>query len=238
MSRQERRRAERDQKKKDKAIMVKASDMERTADLIERRMHEQAFEEALLIVLPMMFAVPLLVLRDHYGFSAKKMQNFVGFMGTVIQDFQEQRFTYRELVQVIKDEGKIDLVEVTRGFDMGLKPPEQIFRDENENLDKDIDESISKLLKSKSRPYNVIVCMEELSELSRAISKWGRYEPEVGKTRSVEIREHLIEELADVSIIMDMILQMAGIKRGEVRAEKIDKVKRDIARLELHEVGA
>ena len=74
--------------------------------------------------------------------------------------------------------------------------------------------------------------------LSKSISKWGRYEPEVGKTRSVEIREHLIGELADVSIIMDMILQMAGIKHGEVRAEKIDKVKRDMARLESQEVGA
>lgn len=74
--------------------------------------------------------------------------------------------------------------------------------------------------------------VEEMAELTQAITKFWRYEgdnPTVFKL----CREHIIEELADVEI---MILQLKYLFKCEDAVEKIkaEKVERELGRMIAH----
>lgn len=60
-------------------------------------------------------------------------------------------------------------------------------------------EIISKSIESYGRVNQTIVCMEELAELTQALSKELRGKSDV---------DHLAEEIADVRICLEMISQM------------------------------
>lgn len=66
-----------------------------------------------------------------------------------------------------------------------------------------------------------VICMEELAELQKEISKCIRHEGSV---------EHLEEEIADVLICIRMLLLMYGIKVEEVQQFINFKIDRQIAR--------
>lgn len=79
----------------------------------------------------------------------------------------------------------------------------------------------------------MIVLGEELAELAQAASKWlrlYRQDPTLRKSED-EIREDLIEELADVSIVTDQIKHLLSIsakKLCEKRSEKIWRTAEEI----------
>ncbi len=63
----------------------------------------------------------------------------------------------------------------------------------------------------------VIVCMEELGELSHALSKW---------LRGVSDMENLSEEIADVTLCLDELREIFGVGSLEIEEriqEKIDR---------------
>lgn len=80
----------------------------------------------------------------------------------------------------------------------------------------------------------MIILGEELAELAQAASKWLRLyrnDPTLRKTKS-EIREDLIEELADVSIMTDQIKHLLRITERELHEKRSEKIWRTAAAIE------
>ena len=78
-----------------------------------------------------------------------------------------------------------------------------------------------------------LVAMEELSELQKAVSKLVRNPEE--KTNSLkfeELRNNLIEEMADVLICMDQLIEYYQIERHEIQELIQAKQERQAKRLE------
>ena len=67
-----------------------------------------------------------------------------------------------------------------------------------------------------------IVCMEELSELSKEISKWLRGEDNV---------EEIAEEIADVMICIQQMCMIHDISKEKVDAIKERKISRTLKRI-------
>lgn len=78
------------------------------------------------------------------------------------------------------------------------------------------------------------VCMEECAELIQAISKLKRYNPEdpANTVGRAELVENLCEEMADVLICFDLLIEIYGLKPGDLRRMMDHKVWRMKRRLE------
>ena len=64
--------------------------------------------------------------------------------------------------------------------------------------------------------------IEEMAELTQVICKAERYDLDT-------VREHLVEEVADVSIMIDQFEYLLGDSRiAQIKAEKIERQKRRI----------
>lgn len=64
--------------------------------------------------------------------------------------------------------------------------------------------------------------IEEMAELTQVICKSERYDLDT-------VREHLVEEVADVEVVLDQVIYLLGDNRIEqIRAEKIARQKRRI----------
>lgn len=78
-----------------------------------------------------------------------------------------------------------------------------------------------------------LVAMEELSELQKAISKLVRYPEERTKPFDFkELRNNLIEEMADVLICMDQLKEYYNINHAEIQSIIASKQARQAKRLE------
>lgn len=78
-----------------------------------------------------------------------------------------------------------------------------------------------------------LVAMEELSELQKAVSKLVRYPEERTKPFDFkELRNNLIEEMADVLICMDQLIEYYQIERHEIQELIQAKQERQAKRLE------
>lgn len=87
------------------------------------------------------------------------------------------------------------------------------------------DEDISRLIDCHGETETLVICMEELAELQQAISKYVRY----GDLQ--EVKENITEELADVTICMAMIRDIAGIKFRHVYEKIHEKMDRNLKRI-------
>ena len=64
--------------------------------------------------------------------------------------------------------------------------------------------------------------IEEMAELTQVICKSERYDLDT-------VREHLVEEVADVEVVLERVIYLLGDNRIEqIRAEKIARQKRRI----------
>lgn len=64
--------------------------------------------------------------------------------------------------------------------------------------------------------------IEEMAELTQVICKAERYDLDT-------VREHLVEEVADVQVVLDQVIYLLGDNRIEqIRSEKIARQKRRI----------
>lgn len=64
--------------------------------------------------------------------------------------------------------------------------------------------------------------IEEMAELTQVICKAERYDLDT-------VREHLVEEVADVEVVLEQVIYLLGDNRIEqIRAEKIARQKRRI----------
>lgn len=84
----------------------------------------------------------------------------------------------------------------------------------------------SAILRYKQDQLNI--AQEELAELIQAISKWKRY-------KNNQARENIIEEIADVTIMLEQLKMMYAIKE-EILQDEIDcKIDRLRKRMEEEE---
>lgn len=81
---------------------------------------------------------------------------------------------------------------------------------------------------SESRVYRAIITIEELSELSQALSKYIRYmisDDTLRKDR-IEIQEMIMEEIADVEICLYKFKKLMCIDESDLDIVKQSKEKR------------
>ena len=84
---------------------------------------------------------------------------------------------------------------------------------------KEVTNTYKKAIKTYGEKAQKLMAIEEMSELTKEICKDFR-----GKLN----REHLIEEMADVTITIDQLMMMYGISGNEIeqmRERKIDRLK-------------
>ena len=68
-------------------------------------------------------------------------------------------------------------------------------------------------------PHQLLLCFEEMAELTKAISKAIRYTREGHKTA-------ITEELADVYIMLEQVKMIFNIEDDDVEMWKLDKIVR------------
>lgn len=69
------------------------------------------------------------------------------------------------------------------------------------------DEIIASSIDKYGKEQQSIVCMEECCELTQAVSK---------ELRGKHDKDHLVEEIADVTICIEMLKQMYAISENEI----------------------
>lgn len=75
------------------------------------------------------------------------------------------------------------------------------------DVKKNISKAIKWLVYRKEENENNFIYVEELSELAKEVCKYGRHKGNV---------EHLLDELADVHIVLEMIRVQHGLKKEEI----------------------
>lgn len=76
----------------------------------------------------------------------------------------------------------------------------------------------------KGKSHQLIVAIEELSELQKEITKSLRGHLNI---------DHLIEEIADVQIIIEQLMLMFEVKNEEIEREKNYKISRLYERIKV-----
>jgi NTP pyrophosphatase (non-canonical NTP hydrolase) len=84
--------------------------------------------------------------------------------------------------------------------------------------------------------------IEECAELTQAVNKLWRLEQKQNRTITQDIdlsfaKEHLVEELADVSIMVEQILYLLDCN-SDFEIEKAKKIKRQLERMKVEQVEA
>ena len=70
----------------------------------------------------------------------------------------------------------------------------------------------------------ILVCVEELTELSSVLTKYPRYENE--EEAKEKLHDKVLDEVADVLIILDHVQNIMGLTTEEVYARMSAKVER------------
>lgn len=84
------------------------------------------------------------------------------------------------------------------------------------------DDKVKLLLNSKSNTENKAIIIEELSELQKEITK---------DIRKKLNKEHLLEEMADVVIVLHMAKEIYNISESELDKVINKKMERNLSRL-------
>ena len=70
--------------------------------------------------------------------------------------------------------------------------------------------------------HQMLKAIEEMAELTQVICKAERYDLDT-------VREHLVEEVADVEVVLEQVDYLLGDSRiAQIKAEKITRQKRRI----------
>lgn len=71
----------------------------------EERGYQRAMERASIYA----GLVPMLVLRDRYGFGAKRLEDFFDYMNELIKDIDEGLLDIRDIAKAISDETGLEI---------------------------------------------------------------------------------------------------------------------------------
>lgn len=86
----------------------------------------------------------------------------------------------------------------------------------------DIKNKVIEMLEHGSFPMNNMICVEELAELQKEVSKMFRCKGN---------KQNLLEEMADVSIVLEMLKNMYGIEDSELDVMIDKKMDRNMDRI-------
>ncbi|QIB68243.1 hypothetical protein Ami103574_02465 [Aminipila butyrica] len=92
-------------------------------------------------------------------------------------------------------------------------------------------EQLEKIADHYGKDAQAVQCVEELNELAAAILKYR-------KRRFSEEFDHVIEEIADVEIMLEQIKYLYGIGSDFIDEIKQEKIDRQLARIEREEKTA
>lgn len=101
MNRAERRRLKREEEKSGATYNIKSSDI----SAIKRRATGEAVDKAF----TMMLVLPLMVLRDKYGFGKKRLSEFIEYTLENYDSFEKGYVTLEDLQDTLKEETGITL---------------------------------------------------------------------------------------------------------------------------------
>lgn len=87
------------------------------------------------------------------------------------------------------------------------------------------DDKVKLLLNSKSNTENKAIIIEELSELQKEITK---------DIRKKLNKEHLLEEMADVVIVLHMAKEIYNISESELDKVINKKMERNLSRIGIY----
>ena len=91
-----------------------------------------------------------------------------------------------------------------------------------------LSEQVKAVLKKARDTYGnknqIMVCMEELCELACVLAKYPRYADEIKAT--IELHDKVLDEFADVMIILDHVQNIMGFSNEEVSTRIKNKVER------------
>lgn len=101
-------------------------------------------------------------------------------------------------------------------------------------IDKSMEKDIDTLIKAQGDFTNLIIAMEECSELIKAISKVCRYlmvDDEYDEEYE-ELKENVVEEMADVMICQYMLMKIFAIPEKQIDDMIEKKMERNLKRIE------
>ena len=102
MNRAERRRNEK-AKTKNPVYNIKSSDISRIKD--------DAVSEAVRQSTILMLSIPVMVLRDKYGFGSKRLDAFMEYTIDLFDSFVKEYITLEDLINTVKEETGVDIVQ-------------------------------------------------------------------------------------------------------------------------------
>ena len=82
---------------------------------------------------------------------------------------------------------------------------------------------IDELIASKTDIQNKVICIEELSELTKEITK---------EIRGEDNKYEIVDEMVDVIISIQMLMRMCVVSQDELDREYNKKMKRNLLRIE------
>lgn len=88
----------------------------------------------------------------------------------------------------------------------------------------DIENILRKARETYGNKNQILVCIEELNELACVLAKYPRYENEEEATQ--KLKDSVLDEVADVLIILDHIQNILGLKDEEIGTRIELKVER------------
>lgn len=83
----------------------------------------------------------------------------------------------------------------------------------------------NKALSTYGREHQMLVCIEECSELIKALTKYCRIGIDLEYTECGKVVNSIAEEIADVKIMLEQVTMALDI-HGEVNRQQIAKVER------------
>ena len=92
-------------------------------------------------------------------------------------------------------------------------------------LNKENRKKCGKVIKIYPKSNQLLIAMEELAELTQAISKYIRYGD----------MEPLLEEYADVEVVMEEMRQLLHIKKKEINKRSAKKLYRTLEGRVIHD---
>lgn len=96
MNRQQRRALKRAEQKKEKTYLLKNDTL--------TTIKEESTKKAVNTAFTLMLGIPLMVLRDKYGFGKKRLEDFINFAIDLYDSFDKEYVTLEDLHQTIYEE--------------------------------------------------------------------------------------------------------------------------------------
>lgn len=98
-------------------------------------------------------------------------------------------------------------------------------------IDEYTEDWLTQARKTYGNKNQILVCMEELNELACVLAKYPRYEDEHQATQ--ELYDKVLDEVADVTVILNHVMNIFGIDNRALDARITKKITR-LSRWLLH----